>query len=537
MITSKVPRMIYGGDYNPEQWPEEVWQEDVRLMREAGVNLVSLGIFAWAKLEPRPASTISPGSTGSSTCCTRTAWGQPGHGHRLATALARRLHPEILPVTRTARALAGRPPALLPQQPRLPRAGLRLVRRIAERYKDHPALALWHVNNEYACHVAVLLRRLGRALPRLAADRYGDLDALNEAWGTAFWSQQYGDWGEILPPRRAHLPEPEPAARLAPLLLRRLARAATRSSGRSCAKSRRACRSPPTSWAFSSRSTTGSGRRGRMWSPDDSLPGPLGPRGLVEAAMSHDLMRSLGGGALGAHGADHRPGQLARANVPSGRVRCASGASGPSPAARTGSCSSSGANPGRAPRSSTARWSRSAILEIAQLARGEADSARISARLDELPGRGGRPRSRSCSTGRAGGPRTRLQTLHRLRLLEGVYSFYKPLYGSNIPVDFVHPESDLSSYRLVIAPDLYLVTDASAHNILQVRGRRRDAPDVILLGIVDAHDHIRLADTLPRSGICSAFFEDFVPMATGETNRLDAENEIFAATCGRTSST
>jgi beta-galactosidase len=54
MIKRRVPHMIYGGDYNPEQWPEEVWNEDVRLMREAGVNLVSLGIFSWAKLEPRP---------------------------------------------------------------------------------------------------------------------------------------------------------------------------------------------------------------------------------------------------------------------------------------------------------------------------------------------------------------------------------------------------------------------------------------------------------------------------------------------------
>lgn len=44
----------YGGDYNPEQWPEELWAEDARLMQEAGVNLVSLAIFAWAKIEPRP---------------------------------------------------------------------------------------------------------------------------------------------------------------------------------------------------------------------------------------------------------------------------------------------------------------------------------------------------------------------------------------------------------------------------------------------------------------------------------------------------
>jgi beta-galactosidase len=46
--------MFYGGDYNPEQWPEVIWMEDARLMREAGVNLVSLGVFSWAYLEPRP---------------------------------------------------------------------------------------------------------------------------------------------------------------------------------------------------------------------------------------------------------------------------------------------------------------------------------------------------------------------------------------------------------------------------------------------------------------------------------------------------
>ena len=45
-------RIAFGGDYNPEQWPEEVWKHDVALMKEAGVNLVSVGIFSWALLEP-----------------------------------------------------------------------------------------------------------------------------------------------------------------------------------------------------------------------------------------------------------------------------------------------------------------------------------------------------------------------------------------------------------------------------------------------------------------------------------------------------
>jgi beta-galactosidase len=49
----KYNHIFFGGDYNPEQWPEETWLEDVRLMKEAKVNLVSLGIFSWAKLEPQ----------------------------------------------------------------------------------------------------------------------------------------------------------------------------------------------------------------------------------------------------------------------------------------------------------------------------------------------------------------------------------------------------------------------------------------------------------------------------------------------------
>src|SRR4051794_41861891 len=53
--------MCFGGDYNPEQWPEEVWAQDVALMREAGVTLVSVGIFSWALLEPEPGGTSLAG--------------------------------------------------------------------------------------------------------------------------------------------------------------------------------------------------------------------------------------------------------------------------------------------------------------------------------------------------------------------------------------------------------------------------------------------------------------------------------------------
>ena len=156
MIARKVPHMIYGGDYNPEQWPEEVWDEDVRLMREAGVNLVSLGIFSWAKLEPRPGEydfdwldrIISLLHEGGVMVNLATATASPPPW--LAV-----LHPESLPVTQNGVVLhPGARQHYCPSSAAYKERAAELVRRIADRYKDHPALAMWHVNNEYGCHVA-----------------------------------------------------------------------------------------------------------------------------------------------------------------------------------------------------------------------------------------------------------------------------------------------------------------------------------------------------------------------------------------------
>jgi len=112
-----------------------------------------------------------------------------------------------------------------------------------------------------------------------------------------------------------------------------------------------------------------------------------------------------------------------------------------------------------------------------------------------------------------------------VRLLEGVFSFYKPLYAANVPVDFAHPSTDLSSYKLVIAPNLYLVTDDSVGNI-----RRFVAGGGTLLmsffsGIVDARDHIRLGGyPAPFRELLGLRIEDFVPMATEEGKSLDTRD-------------
>ncbi|MER6187434.1 beta-galactosidase [Streptomyces sp. NPDC001652] len=200
------PRLAFGADYNPEQWPREVWEEDVRLMQEAGVTIVSVAIFSWARLQPGPdewdfgwldevMDLLHAGGIGVDLA-TATASPPPW----LTTA-----HPEILPVTATGETLwPGARQHWRPTSPVFREHALRLVREMATRYADHPALVAWHVSNELGCHnIYDYSDDAARSFRDWLRARYGTLEALNHAWGTAFWSQRYSDWQQILPPRLA----------------------------------------------------------------------------------------------------------------------------------------------------------------------------------------------------------------------------------------------------------------------------------------------------------------------------------------------
>ncbi|MFF4244463.1 beta-galactosidase [Streptomyces sp. NPDC001822] len=199
-------RLAYGADYNPEQWPREVWKEDVRLMREAGVTVVSVAIFSWARLQPAEDrwdfdwldEVLDLLHAGGIAVDLATATASPPPW--LTT-----LHPEILPVTRTGEILSqGARQHWRPTSPVFRAYALRLVEAMAARYADHPALVAWHISNELGCHnIYDYSEDAARAFRDWLRTRYGTLDGLNHAWATSFWSQQYGDWEQIQPPRLA----------------------------------------------------------------------------------------------------------------------------------------------------------------------------------------------------------------------------------------------------------------------------------------------------------------------------------------------
>jgi len=202
----KTNHVFYGGDYNPEQWSEEVWEQDVRLMREARVNLVSLAIFSWAKLEPSPGvytfewldRIINLLHANGVAVDLATATASP-------PAWLARLHPESLPQDENGmRYSPGGRQHYCPNSTAFRAAAAAITRRLAERYAEHPGVVMWHISNEYSCHIqGCYCDTCAAAFRGWLRQKYGTLDRLNEIWGTAFWSQWYSDWEEILPPRKA----------------------------------------------------------------------------------------------------------------------------------------------------------------------------------------------------------------------------------------------------------------------------------------------------------------------------------------------
>ncbi|MCW8102597.1 beta-galactosidase [Streptomyces tauricus] len=486
-------RVLFGGDYNPEQWPEKTWHEDVRLMREAGVNSVTLGVFSWARIEPRPGVR-------------EFGWldrimdllHENGIGVVLATPTSSpppwlgRLHPDTLPRDADGRTewWGGRQ-HFSHSSATYRRCAAAITEDLAARYGSHPALTMWHINNEYCTYdwgdeAAVTFRRWLR-------DRYGTLDALNTAWGTAFWSQGYGDWEEILPPRHAHyLNNPTQVLDFkrytSDMLLE--CYVAERDIVRRYSPDLPVTTNFMPMWA---------GQDAWRWAEEEDVvsvdlyPDPRDPFGAQEGALVQDMTRSQARG----------PWMLMEQ------------AAGP--------VNWRGVNHPK-PRGLNRLWSLQAVARGAdavcyfQWRQSRQGAEKFHSGMVGHAGERGRTHQEVKQLGaelaRIGAEVTGRHSTSQVAILhewnawwagaqdgrpsrevdhaQVVRAWHGALWEAHITTDFAHPEHDLSAYRLVVVPQLYLLTDTAIDNLVAyVRGGGTLVCG-FLTGIADEDDRVRI---------------------------------------------
>ncbi|MCD8151424.1 MAG: beta-galactosidase [Clostridiales bacterium] len=193
---------LYGGDYNPDQWLEypDILKEDIRLMKQAHINTVSLGIFSWAKLEP--AEGVYDFDWMEETI---DRLYENGISVNLATPSGARPHwmadqyPEVLRVNEARqRALFGERHNHCYTSPVYREKVRRMNQKLAERFDSHPGVILWHVSNEYMgeCHCPLCQQ----AFRDWVKEKYHTIDEVNRRWNTAFWSHDYQNFDQIESP-------------------------------------------------------------------------------------------------------------------------------------------------------------------------------------------------------------------------------------------------------------------------------------------------------------------------------------------------
>ncbi|AWV31918.1 beta-galactosidase [Paenibacillus odorifer] len=200
MINDKLPKIWYGGDYNPEQWDAPVWAEDERMFKLAGIDVATINVFSWALIQPSE-DTYDFSSldelmdrlykNGTYVCLATGTGAHPAWmAHR---------YPEVtrVDVQGRKRKFGGRHNSN-PNSSVYRKYAAKLAGKLAERYKDHPALVAWHISNEYGGYD--YSEQSAAAFRVWLKERYGSLDALNKAWNTRFWGHTFYDWEEIVVP-------------------------------------------------------------------------------------------------------------------------------------------------------------------------------------------------------------------------------------------------------------------------------------------------------------------------------------------------
>ncbi len=201
-LTPRFPKMLHGADYNPEQWlyDPEIFKQDIELMKQAKANCMSIGMFSWSMLEPED---------GVYDFDWLDKVIDDLHANGIYTILATptaarpvwmsQKYPEVLRVERNrVRNLQGGRHNHCFTSPVYRRKTREMNTRLAKRYANHPGVILWHISNELGgeCHCDLCQN----AFREWLKTQYKSLEELNHEWWTTFWSHKYTDWSQIESP-------------------------------------------------------------------------------------------------------------------------------------------------------------------------------------------------------------------------------------------------------------------------------------------------------------------------------------------------
>lgn len=199
-MTKTLSRFLYGGDYNPDQWTEETWPEDIKVFKKVDLNSATINIFSWAVLEPREGvydfskldKIVQELSDANFDIVMGTATAA-------MPAWMFKKYPDIARVDYQGRRhVFGHRHNFCPNSKNYQRLDSELVEKLAQHYADNPHIVVWHVNNEYGgnCYCG----NCQNAFRDWLRNKYKTLGALNKAWNMNVWSHTIYDWDEIVVP-------------------------------------------------------------------------------------------------------------------------------------------------------------------------------------------------------------------------------------------------------------------------------------------------------------------------------------------------
>lgn len=530
-MTKFFDRILFGGDYNPNQWPKEIWEEDIRIFKKASINSATVNVFSWAKIQP------------SENCYDFEELDQiieklstEGFDIVLATSTAAlpawmfKKYPEVARTDYDGRHHKfGQRHNACPNSLVYQKYAERLATKLAERYGENPQVTCWHINNEYGgeCYCD----NCEKAFRVWLKDKYQTIEALNKAWNMEFWGHTVYEWDEIVLPNALSEGIGYDKTAFAGISID-YRRFNSDSLLKNYMMERDAIRKiDPTTPITTNLMGTFKGLDYFKWAKEmdliswDNYPAYNTPWSLV--AMTHDLMRGLKQQPFmlmeqtpsqqnwQPYNSLKKPGQM-RAQSYQTIAHGADTIQYFQLRRSIGACEKfHGAVIGHVGHEDTRVFRETAALgaELAQFSDiiGTQTQSQVAVIFDW---------DNYWALEYTSGPTV------DLKYVEQIHRYYRYFHEQNIAVDLVPVDADLSKYKLVAAPVLYMIKEGMQERLTDFVKQGGSLLTTYMSGIVDQSDNVHLGGYPgPLRELAGIWVEEIDALAPEQSNGVSLVNE------------